>query len=110
MDEPCATDAAAHVRATKPEALAGMISRFPDAPELTLIRFLLARQCKLDKAAAMYAAHVAWRAETLPIPDSPEIRTSLASRKYYILDSPDSDGHPVVFVNLLRFKLAKYNV
>ena len=55
----------------------------------------------------MYTKHVAWRAENFPIPHE-EVEATLALRKFYVLDNPDADGRPVVYVNFKAFTSAPY--
>lgn len=58
-------------------ALEAMLQRFPGSPPFTCARFLEARGYRLDKAATMYEAHLAWRAEVLPITATANQRTML---------------------------------
>lgn len=71
------------VREAHPEAVQAMEERFPEAGVHNLIRFLQARDFDV---------------------------TTLATRKFYLLDDTDAVGHPVLFYCLQRFKEAPYNV
>lgn len=91
------------------QQLSAMQERFPEADIQDLVRFLQARKFHVDKAANMYQAHLEWRVETLPI-SLDSVKDTLATRKFYLLDNTDAEGHPVIFYCLHRFKEAPYVV
>jgi hypothetical protein len=57
----------------------------------------------------MYQAHLGWRSDTLPI-SLDSVKDTLDTRKFYLLENTDAEGHPVLFYCLHRFKEAPYNV
>lgn len=94
------------------DALRSLRGRFPRADEGDLGRFLRARDYDAEKAAAMYEAHLGWRAEELNWTDDErrKIQTTLSSRKFYVLDGRDAGGRPVVYFCLRRFADGSYDI
>eukprot|EP00544_Gedaniella_sp_CCMP2646_P012141 CAMPEP_0202496732 /NCGR_PEP_ID=MMETSP1361-20130828/20794_1 /ASSEMBLY_ACC=CAM_ASM_000849 /TAXON_ID=210615 /ORGANISM="Staurosira complex sp., Strain CCMP2646" /LENGTH=225 /DNA_ID=CAMNT_0049128137 /DNA_START=80 /DNA_END=757 /DNA_ORIENTATION=+ len=97
------------IRERHAKELQAMQERFPEADIYDLVKFLQARNFNIEKAANMYQAHLGWRSDTLPILfDS--VKDTLDTRKFYLLENTDAEGHPVLFYCLHRFKEAPYNV
>ena len=97
------------IHAAHSTQLNAMRDRFPDASVLTLIKFLKARDFDETKAARMYQNHLKWRQNNLPIPYA-VVEATLATRKFYMLDSSDRDGRPILVYCLRRFKEMPYVV
>lgn len=91
-----------------PAELKAMQDRFPDAGAHDLIRFLRARDFDVTKSASMLEAHEEWKRKTLPI-QYESVSSTLATRKFYVLDDADNAGRPVIYYCLRRFKEAPYN-
>merc|ERR1719401_123138 len=81
---------------------AELLSRFPDASENELLRFVRARPASVSEAADMYEAHLAWRRG-----DGSQERlkeASLAVSPEYIRHSGQAlDGTPLMFVQGARY-------
>ncbi|KAL3915913.1 MAG: hypothetical protein SGILL_005421 [Bacillariaceae sp.] len=103
---------ASHHDISDAAAVQSMMENFPDASDQDLIRFLKARNHNVAKATAMYQAHLDWRHDTMPMleHEKDRILETLATRKFYLLDSADADGRPVVVYCLRRFVQLGYDV
>jgi hypothetical protein len=97
------------IRERHARELQAMQGRFPEADIYDLVKFLQARNFNIEKAANMYQAHLGWRSDTLPI-SLDSVKDTLDTRKFYLLENTDAEGHPVLFYCLHRFKEAPYNV
>lgn len=97
------------IRERHAKELQVMQERFPEADIYNLVKFLQARNFNIEKAANMYQAHLGWRSDTLPI-SLDSVKDTLDTRKFYLLENTDAEGHPVLFYCLHRFKEAPYNV
>lgn len=73
-------------------------SRFPSARRSELLRFLKARRGNVAEASSQYEQHLAWRAETLPVPYE-DVSAVLESRVIYELPGAAHDGSSVLVFN-----------
>ena len=90
--------------------LDAMREAFPKASVHELVRFLRARKYNLEKANKMYQAHLDWRQSYLPTIDKEKAEKTLATRKFYLLDHLDGEGHPVMYYCFHRFQDMGYDV
>ena len=62
-----------------------------------LERFLVARQLDKEQAAEMLRAHKAWRAATLPVELTAEVKAEIRKGKYF-MSGKDREGRPLFVV------------
>ena len=72
-----------------------MERQFPSARRSELLRFLKARRGNVAEASSQYEQHLAWRAETLPVPYE-DVSAVLQSGVIYELPGPAHDGSSVL--------------
>lgn len=65
------------------------------------MRSLKAHNYDLKKATGMMEAHLKWRKVALPIPEE-EVKVTVATRKFYMIDELDQEGRPVIVYSLHR--------
>ena len=76
------------------EAFISMKSQFPDEPDESVARFLIARNGDVSKAVPFLKKSVAWRAEKLPV-KVPSFYKEFLKGKIY-LHGKDLTDHPLV--------------
>lgn len=80
-----------------------MKSQFPDETDETIVRFLIARNNNVAKAAEMLANHIEWRKTNWPV-----LRTTCLNEirkgKVYV-QGTDNEGHPLMIYRV-RFNVA----
>jgi len=72
--------------------------KFPNEPEESLARFLVARNYDVDMAAAQLQKHIVWRSSFLPVRKS-SCLNEISKGKAYI-HGHDKDGHPLIVFNV----------
>ena len=75
-----------------------LASQFPDSPPPELERFMKARKGNVGAASEMLAAHLKWRAASLPLPPSaPSFGSGLPPWVLYLDGVHARDGSTIVF-------------